>query len=213
MSGLSKLRRRLNDSGLFWPDAELQEWLDEGAAEIARRTETLQTIGAVSVPPGTGEVPLPPDLLRLHLVLIQTRPGYARRLNYVDGVASQRNSSPLLFTVWGTPPQLTVWPTPVENEQLYCLYYQTGQNPPTGWDDILVDYAEYHALRKDRDPRWSESRALFESKINHMIDTTRRWTDAAGQIVEDISGEFPFVSPIAAGEGWDVARWDEGHWQ
>ena len=35
-------------------------------------------------------------------------------------------------------------------------------------------------MRKDADPRWQEAKALFEDKLLHMVDSTRRWIDSAG---------------------------------
>jgi len=211
---VDQVRRRLNEpSPVEWSDIELSDWIADAGREIARRTETLQAIGQITVPRGTTDVALPADLLRAHLILLATRPGYARILEYRERVAWDRTGSPLCFSLWGTPPVLTLWPTPVQNETLFCLYYQTGVTTPAGWDDLLVDYAEYHALRKDRDPRWSEVHGLFERKLTRMVDMTRRWVDAAGQIVEPGGAEFPFSPPTIAGEGWDVSRWDEGRWQ
>lgn len=217
MATVASVRRRLDESvERFWSDTELQDWLDEGAAEIARRTETLQTIAGIPVTAGDSEFNMPADLLRAHVVLWQTRSGFFRQLRFQDlnrFPLWQTTGDPLHFTIWGFPPVMRVWPTPSRDSLIYVLYYATGESIPVGWDDVLLDYCEYRALRKDNDPRWTDARALFENKVSAMIDNTQRWTDQAGSVLDQEYVEFPF-DPIfvANGGAWDVDAWDDGVW-
>ena len=53
-----------------------------------------------------------------------------------------------------------------------------------------MDYVEYRALRKDRDQRWTESKALYDENLATMFDNTRRWADEAGTI-DPMSNNLP----------------------
>lgn len=48
---------------------------------------------------------------------------------------------------------------------------------PEGWDDLLVMYAEYNALRKSREERWKDAKAMYEEKIEFLINVTRDYHD------------------------------------
>lgn len=48
---------------------------------------------------------------------------------------------------------------------------------PEGWDDLVVTYAEYHALRKDRDDRWRDVMQEYESKVEYVLNVTREFHD------------------------------------
>ena len=51
--------------------------------------------------------------------------------------------------------------------------------------NVVYLYAEYRALRRDRDPRWQESKGLFDEALGSLYDISRRHTDQAGQIVPE----------------------------
>lgn len=214
-----QVRRRLDEpSERFWADEDIDDWCLEGAYEIARRTETLQDLIQLSVPAGTLEVALPADLLRIHLILWSTpAPGFVRFLPYVAPYSFRRDwrpGEPWCYTAWGTPPNLRFDRATTRDSYVYVAYYRTPvdlSDVPAGWEDLLVDYCEYQALRKDADPRHAEAKAFFETKLMQMVDTTRTWTDQAGNI--DPTGlEFYFVPIIPTGPGWDFAQWDQDVW-
>lgn len=48
---------------------------------------------------------------------------------------------------------------------------------PDGWDDLTVLYAEYNALRKDRDDRWKDVKALYDEQVEYLLNVTREWHD------------------------------------
>lgn len=104
-------------------------------------------------------------------------------------------NTPRMYTMWGYPPtlKLILYPTPSEPGSLKTFYYRlpvdravdgTEQTSaidiPEGWGDLLLDFAEYSALRKDADPRWQEAKALYLEHLNDFILTTRRWSDQSG---------------------------------
>lgn len=102
---------------------------------------------------------------------------------------------PLYFTVSGYPPALSIrlYPTPADDGHLFMQYYEvpdtaayadgTTLEVPAGWEDLVLDYAEFRALRTDRDDRWQSAFQVYEVAVERMIEQTRRYVDANGMIV------------------------------
>lgn len=223
---LQMVRDRLDEqTESSWLDTELRRWINQGAREVARRTETLQTTSTIAMSSGVQQYTAPTDVIRIYRVeYLDTSsivyPLEYRDFNTMDGVwwSSQLTASgrPMLWTAWGFPPTLKIilYPTPDTSATNIKVYYyklptviaEDGSNPnttldiPNGWEDLLVDYVEYNALRKDRDPRWQEAKALFEQHVTEMYEMTRRWTDQAGMMDFDIG--VP-LHPYIWNENWD----------
>lgn len=186
-----------------WTDAQLNRWINEGAIDIARRTEVLQAKQDITAVAGTQEYTLPTDMIRVHRIEFTPTgststytPEY-RDFNSMDGVwwsqKTSRRGTPVLYTVWGFPPtaKLVLYPTPDPGGTITVYYYRLpveaaadANSPelPEGWHDLLADYAEYKALRRDADPRWREAKQIFEENLGNLFDVTRRWTDQVGTI-------------------------------
>lgn len=64
-------------------------------------------------------------------------------------------------------------PDPVANPANYL----TTLDITNGWDDLVVDYAYMQALIKKRDPQWQMAQSMYEAKMGHIIDMTRRFND------------------------------------
>ncbi len=115
-----------------------------------------------------------------------------------------QGSFPQLFVCWGFPPgiaantvapnastnaywALQLYPVPSQPGTATVWYYRqpkalTGSDNdvleiPGGYEDILVNYCEYVALRKDKDPQWQAAKQEFEQKFDEMIDRTRQLHD------------------------------------
>jgi len=204
----ARIRRRLDETtARFWLDADLDAWINEGARDIARRSEVLQATTTINSTSGTQSYSLPTNVHRIHRVewsrdgstgsSIQTLE--YRDFNSMDGVWwSQQKTSrgdPYWFTMWGFPPSLNmiVYPTPdVSVTAGFNVYYYriptTATNGsdtvevPAGWDDLVDEYCEYMAMRKDANPSWVDAKTIYEQKLANMIETTRRWTDQADAI-------------------------------
>lgn len=197
------VRARLDEAtAKFWTDADLTRWINEAAREIARRTENLQTTANISSVAGQQQYTMPVDVYRVHRVEYArttsiVTPLEYRDFNNMDSIwwSSQRITpgDPYWYTMWGFPPTLTMVVYPIPSDSISnafkVFYYRlpatvSGDSDsveiPAGWDDIVVDYCEYSALRKDGDQRWQEAKGIFEDKMNHFVDMTRRWTDEAG---------------------------------
>ena len=106
--------------------------------------------------------------------------------------------TPQMFTLWGYPPQLKIvlYPKPALAGTLTVYYYKvpadlatsttadasTTLSVPNGWEDLVYEYVTYLALRRDRDPRWQESKQAYVEKLAAMVDLTARWSDQSGSI-------------------------------
>lgn len=207
-----------------WLDSEIRRWINAGATEVARRTETLQTTATIPLTAGVQQYTAPTDVIRIYRLeyLDASSGSFAleyRDFNNMDGVwwSSQltAQSRPQLWTAWGFPPSLKIilYPLPDASTNIKLYYYKTPTvlatddsrdanvtlDIPSGWEDLIVDYAEYNGLRKDRDPRWQEAKALFEEHVMAMYEMTRRWSDQAGMMDFDMG--VP-LHPFITNEGW-----------
>ncbi len=206
------VRQRLDETTQrFWSDQELNRWIEEGARDLARRAELLQDRFTIATTTGTQEYTMPTDLFRAHRAEwtpdgVNIYPLEQRSVQEMDVVwGTQRltqSSYPNYWSLWGFPPQLKVllFPVPSQTGTLTIWYYraptQTSQDTdpvdvPTGWEDLIAQYCEYIALRKDADPRWKDAKELYEQNLGDMIDVTRRWVDATGLIVGPSGGMYP----------------------
>lgn len=210
---LSYARDRLDEvTGRQWSDVYIRRLINEGAKDIARKTETLEdrdTIAAV-ISPLTAEYTLGTDLVRVGKVEFQPTSGLVKRLTYVDfkymdmwtDRSTRSSDYPELYTVFGSgvTMKLIVYPAPSTAGNFTIWFYRlpvelatdgsaaaSTVEIPEGWNDIVLDYIEYRALRKDKDPRWVESKQLYDENLSTMFDNTRRWADEAGMIVPEMS--------------------------
>lgn len=189
-----------------WQNHELIRWANEGTKEIARRTEGLRTTQTISAVADTSTYTLPTNFIRIHAVeFAYTGNNRTTQLQYLDQHNWQfhlpRSGWPEYWTTWGTPVTgyttsgFKVFPAPTAVGSFTVYYYAVPAEVdaydtatastavfeiPNGWDDVLIDYVEYKALRRDRDPRWQEAKALYEEGMNAMLDATMRYTDQAG---------------------------------
>lgn len=206
---IRKTRVRLDElSARAWDDRMIREWINEGARDIARKTEALEDRDTIAVVVGTNEYTLDSDIIRVHRVEITPTGEDTTALEYVDikdmdsfgwRQRTLQQDRPYVYSIWGsgrtlklitfpvpgTAGSLTVWsyivPAALDEETLTDM--DTDVEVPQAWDDILLDYIEYRALRKDRDPRWQESKALYDAACAEMYDNTRRWVDQGGMVL------------------------------
>lgn len=208
---LLAVRERLDEATAGeWSDAELRRWINQGANDIARRTETLHTVVTSATIVGDSTYTAPADTIRISRVewtpnnTDNIYPLEYRDFNAMDPIwwtnQASTSSNPQYWTTSGFPPSLTIrlYPVPSSTGFINVFYYRyptqlatDGSDAndtvelPTGWDDIVVDYVEYTALRKDRDPRWQEAKQLYEQHVDEVFALSRRWTDQPGIITPD----------------------------
>lgn len=206
---IRKSRVRLDElTARAFEDRMLREWINEGARDIARKTEALEDRDTIVIVVGTNEYPLDSDIIRVHRVEITPTGEDTTALEYVDikdmdsfgwRQRTLQQDRPYVYSIWGsgrtlklitypvpgTAGNLTVWSyiIPAALSETTLDDADTDVEIPQAWDDILLDYIEYRALRKDRDPRWQESKALYDAACAEMYDNTRRWVDQGGMVL------------------------------
>lgn len=220
---LQSVRDRLNEAteGL-WKDPMLRRWINEGAQDIARRTESLQERTDVDITAGTREYTLPSGVIRVNRAEWSAdgeTQSYAleyRDFQNMDAIwftqQAVTTARPVYYTMWGFPPslKLVLYPIPYANGNVKVFHYRlpttladdgsavnTAVEVPEGWADCIVDYVEYMALRRDSNPRWQEAKSLYEEHVAELYDLTRRWTDQGGVVVPDT----PMVPMWLYGDG------------
>lgn len=222
---LADVRSRLDEStGRQWTDEELLRWINDGLRDVARRAEVLQSVEDISAVQSTQQYDMPERTIRVHRVewrpegSTQVYPLIYQDFHNMDSVwvASQETSIgyPLYYTMWGYPPSLKIvlYPTPSMNGVVKVYFYtlptplatdgsdaDTDLDLPTGWEDLIALYCEYVAFRKDADPRWQESKSLYEESLGDLMDVTRRWTDQSGSIATE-TGLLP--QWLYGGQAW-----------
>lgn len=205
---LTALRERLDEAtATAWTDVQLRRWVNEAVNDIARRTETIQVTANLDVDAGDQDHTLPATTLRVYRAeYIEDNNQKVYPLEWVDFNAADSvwwvdqattDGRPRIYTLWGYPPnlQIKLYPVPSVNGTLRVHYYSaptalatdgtaasTNLSVPEGYTDLVLDYAEYKALRRDRDPRWQEAKAEYEQHLEQMTDMTRRWSDQASSI-------------------------------
>lgn len=208
---LEDVRSRLDEASAGqWTDRELLRWINEALRDVCRRSEVLQTFCEIPAVVNQQEYTLPDDTVRVYRVewrpeaSTQVYPVTYKDFNNMDSiwVASQETTVgyPMLYTMWGYPPTLKIvlYPKPAMGGIVRVQYYKlpaqlaldgtdadTTIELPTGWEDLIALYCEYVAFRKDADPRWTESKQLYEESLGDMMDLTRRWTDQAGSFATE----------------------------
>lgn len=208
---VTNLRDRLDEAtASFWTNPQLEKWLMDGARDIARQAECLQAKATIAVTGATQEYTAPTDMVRIYRAEYkrtgdsQIYPLTFRDYNNMDEIwyssKTIHQSTPAYYTMWGYPPAVTIslYPTPAVSGSMYIYYYRLPADlatdgsadssvvdVPVGWEDLIVDYAEYCALRKDNDAQWKDAKGLYEEKLADIVATTQRWTDQEGMIVSD----------------------------
>lgn len=184
-----------------WQNAELDEWINLAAKDVARRTESLEDFHDQATTAGDGEYFAQDDTLRIHRIEWRTAT-FRAPLEYRDyhsmDVAwwgsQERQGDPMFYTMWGFPPDslnIKVFPTPNAVGTLRLFFYRLPA-PATddtdvieiveGWEDLITYYVEFSALRADRDSRWAEAHSLYESLLSQMQTLSPRWTDVPDAI-------------------------------
>lgn len=187
-------RSRLDETNAAqWTNTELKRWLNEGARDLARRTRHLRDTDTFTTTAGTAEYTIPADVLEIEQVYYA--PGDGRQIplvprafegmNAVWGQNQATGGQPAMYTLWGTPPNLKIrlFPVPDTSSKTVTTYVvrlpasitendasdTTALEWPLAWVDLLKDYVEYCALRKDRDPTWQEAYSLYNQRVDDMI--------------------------------------------
>jgi hypothetical protein len=227
---ISRVREVLDEStSRFWQDSDLRRWINDAAADIARKAEMLQSLVDIPITAITPEYTLPVDALRVYRVEYtrltdpQVYPLEFRPFNAMDSIWWTQKDitqhTPYYYTMWGFTPSITLrlFPVPSDNGSAKVFYYRlpaklatsttadqnTNVDLPNGWEDLIVHYVEYRALRKDGDSRWQEAKGLYDENLDNMITLTRFYSDQQNMIVP-ASGTGWVPSWLWAGDGYNT---------
>jgi hypothetical protein len=225
------VRDRINEAtAVFWPDAQLQRWINDAVRIIAREAEVVQSFNtAIELVPGQNKYPLPTDFIRAHRCEFiptgstQTYPlrhSTYQEMDQMWGINQQTEGSyPLYFVIWGTPGimpnadaslEVQFYPTPSQAGNINLFYYRFPQlmvagtdvaEIPIGWDDMVAAYAEYMAKRKNRDPDWKTAKDEWDEKMQVLIDRTRQWHDQQRMIITPTAVQVPMWL-YGGGDDW-----------
>lgn len=170
-------------------DDQLVRWLNLANRDLARSTQHYQGTSSITMISGTAEYTLASTILQVELAYYYDGSSYtplvARQYENMDQYWGDRQNTsgrPALFTTWGYSPNMKIrfFPVPTSNTDTVSLLTRklpadlpsdntTAVDVPTAWWDALVDYCEWYALRKDRDPRWQEARQEYMRKRDDLI--------------------------------------------
>jgi hypothetical protein len=207
---LAQVRANIDEpTPRFWTDAELTSWINDGLRDVARRSEDVLSINSsLTAIVGQASYAAPTDLIRLHRVEFQPTsstqvyPIDVRERNEADQFMgfnpSIQSAFPYLCWLWGTTGvasyALTISFYPVFSQAgtISIWYYRmpsllVNMNDPVelpnGWEDLPVLFATAMARRKGRDPLYQIDERDYERRLTNLIDVSRRFTDAPGQLL------------------------------
>lgn len=216
---LLAVREQLDETtATAWEDPTLRRWINEAVADLARRTEYYDTWNTIAITGGDAETlatGLP--IIRVHrvewwtdidgtaVIPLEIREGFALDPVWF-GKQMQTQGVPAFCSIKGVPPGLTfqLYPIPASDGELK-IYYSgvpaplavdgsedaSGLSVPSGWDDLIIYYAQWCAERRDALPAWTDSRGLYEAKVQDMLSRVAPYHSANGVITDD-AGDWGF---------------------
>lgn len=199
---LANVRSLLDEPNpAFWSNLELTNWINEACAEVARKIEWKRDQTTIAVTAEEQQVVGPTDMIRIYRLTFQQTDGdntYTlefrgmMEMDQIWGINQEWPANyPLYYTTWKVPPALNIimYPVPSVDGTLTCYYYKTITPAVSGsddidmlegYEDIVIDYTMYRALRKDADPRWSEFQQTWKDKLDDLYENSRTFQDQAG---------------------------------
>lgn len=133
--------------------------------------------------------------------IYKLEPSMPNEMDQVWGTYQQSQSSyPRFWVTHGYPGgvgrnlfTLQIYPNPSQAGMLNIFYYRlpgTIGDPvadptqydvtidmPNGWDEMIVIFATYRAMQKQRTPEWNSRKAEYEERVAQIIDVTRKYHD------------------------------------
>lgn len=204
---ITRTRALLDEAAAtFFTDAQIVEWLNDGMRDLARRTESLLHLVTIETVAGTKVYTIPTAVAigRVHRVVWSNAAGNQypliaatqQELDPIWGRDQLRAASaPMYYCLQGHPGgtgnseyKIQVFPVPNVVGTITITAYKlparfsTGQTADNvdvleGWDDLLVYFAFYNGLIKDRNPAWRDIKQVYEEKVQQMMDVSRHYHD------------------------------------
>ena len=217
------LRSQLNEvNPIFFTDADLSNWLNEGCRDVARKAKCLLEKTAIQCYPDIQTYGAPANLLECHRgeYLPDRSPSvYAlefRNYSEMDSIWGSNPTNPgyypQYYTLWREPPNTTLvlFPVPASAGVFNLFYFRMptaatsdsmNLDVPEGWWDLAIMHAFYKALFKATDSRWTQIRQSYNEELQYMIaQSDRGYSDAAGSFSR--AGPNMPTWPWAGNEGW-----------
>jgi hypothetical protein len=210
----------------FWTDDELNSWLNQGAADIARQAQALWMQTTISAVPLQQTYQMPPDFLGIHRLdfsLANSDQTYSlefrgiKTMDDVWGILHQLPAAyPNAFYIWndtGGPASSNyfgTYPVPAATGTFIVYYYRQSIDAlvdtdlvdvTPGYEPIVYEYAVARAKRKDRDSTWQEAMQMYNLQLTNMFNKTARFTDQGDQFSNGAGAQWP-VYAYSEGEGW-----------
>lgn len=226
---ITDARERLDEAtASAWTDIELRRWINQACRDIAIKTECLLKSTTQAVTAEVQEYTLTIAATRIYKVEYtptgSNQPLYPlvykdfKNLDQIWWTHQKLTvNTPAYFTFWGHPGalRLILYPKPALGGTLNIHYYAlptelavttnadaaVNIDLPEGWDSAVVDYVEYKALRKDRDPRWQEAKQLYDEGVNDLYNISRRWAEEHSEIISEAIPYTP-LRPFYFSEDW-----------
>lgn len=216
-NAIEAVRERLDElDASQWTDKSLRRWMNEAARNIARESHIFIGSDTIPVVVGTSQYALPSNILRVkhvyftpsgdtdRFVPLEPRSWHAMDPVWGDRQNNWTGHSAAFYTITGYSPNalIKLWPVPstAGTLTLYSarlpaeLNIETGGGNidiPDGWEDVMYEYVEYMALRKDRDPRYQQAYEMYIQKLGSLIEMGEQ-LDAPNEFIPTpISGYVP----------------------
>jgi hypothetical protein len=202
-----------------WRNTQLRRWVNEGMRDLARKTHYLMGTKTITLTASTAEYTVDSAVLGIYHAFYV--PGDGRRVpltprpfNALDQIWGDSQNThigePAIYTTLGMSPVMKIrfYPVPSVTSttvDLRCSLLPTEKNVtgtgdtdalelPEAWVDVVVDYCEYNALRKDQQQRWMEAKALYDEKVANMAVAIEGATIAQEMVFD---GTYPVPGWIA----------------
>lgn len=189
---IAYVRSQLNEPvAAAWSDTELVRWLNEANRDVARSTHFYKSTDTITVTSGVAEYTLDSNILTVEQAYYDDdsdrqfplTPRHWESMDQVWGTRQDLEGNyPAYFTTWGVTPTMKIRLYPVPTSSTHVVRLLTSIVPadlptsnsdtveiPGHFWDLLADYAEFKALRKDRNPVWQEAQAEYMRKLDQLI--------------------------------------------
>lgn len=198
-----------------WQDPMLVRWINEAGRDLARATRHLKDTATITTTANVSEYDVPDNVIAIEHAYYspdgaRQRPLTARHYEGMDAVwgewQNQARSEPEFFTTMGYSPNLKIklYPAPASGSKTVTLIVSrtpaeiafapivpsATADVPAHWYDALVLYVEAKALRRDRDPRWSEARQLYTEVRDNLVNNPD-YLAVNREVVPSASGYLP----------------------
>lgn len=200
-------------TGAQWSQAHLRMWMNEGLRDLARSTRHYKGTATQALSAGVAEYTLASNIYSIDHCYYNdgTRktPLIARHWESMDDIWGERQDDsaawPQWFTTMGYSPtlKLRLYPVPsvtatanlvvtlIPTDMPLSGSDTTSVDVPPAWVDLIRDYAEMMALRRDRDPRWEESLRAYTGKRDAMIHNNDYLAVNREIVADPVNGYMP----------------------